>query len=292
MKNSKRVILFLSLALSAGAVFATPGNSGGGIGSCGVGQATNGCGGTGTGSTGAGNTNNGGAGGQGGIGLGGVGLGGAGGAGGVGQGGAGGLGFGGSGGLGVGLGGSSSATGGTASATGGGVLNSGNSLSGSSSGVKNSGNSSVGAVSPTQTNTGNNSTNAASNAGNNSANSAVYDSTYKAAASSSYAPDGHGPRQSCRIFIGLGGSTVSGSLSGGIPVGNDQTCLSGAKVEFMDKVNKVQPGTFQAVDYLRAACEVEGMAQMDGCSRFQPKAAAGGKPPVVGTMDSKGNIVQ
>lgn len=101
--------------------------------------------------------------------------------------------------------------------------------------------------------------------GGNSIN--VQGSTYEQAASTAYAPDGKAPRTSCRLFIGFGGTNVSGSLSGGIPIGSDQTCLSGAQIEFFDKVNKVQAGTFGPADYLRAACKVEGMDQMDGCKK-------------------------
>lgn len=97
----------------------------------------------------------------------------------------------------------------------------------------------------------------------------VGNSEYKAASAPAYAPDGSAPRTSCRIFMGLGGSGRDGSLSGGIPIGNDQTCLSGANIEFMDKVNKVKAGTFTDVDYLREACKVEGMSEATACKNLQ-----------------------
>jgi hypothetical protein len=89
-----------------------------------------------------------------------------------------------------------------------------------------------------------------------------------------YAPDGKAPRTSCRIFIGLGGSNTGGAISGGFPIGNDGICVAGAKIEFMDKVNQVKPGTFKVADYLRAACEVEGMDKTDGCKEAADKRAA------------------
>lgn len=89
----------------------------------------------------------------------------------------------------------------------------------------------------------------------------------KPSSANAYAPEGSAPRTSCRIFVGIGGTGRDGSLSGGIPVGNDQTCLSGAQVEFMNNVNRVAPGTFTGADYLLAACKVEGMDQMAACKK-------------------------
>lgn len=94
-------------------------------------------------------------------------------------------------------------------------------------------------------------------------------STYEAAASTAYAPDGKAPRTSCRLFIGLGGSQTNGSLSGGIPIANDQTCISGAQIEAMDKANKVYPGSFLIGDYLKAICKIEGMDATEGCKPKQ-----------------------
>lgn len=101
--------------------------------------------------------------------------------------------------------------------------------------------------------------------GGNSIN--VQGSTYEQAASTAYAPDGKAPRTSCRLFVGLGGTSQNGSLSGGIPIGNDQTCMSGAQIEAMDKANKVQAGTFLIGDYLLAICKMEGMDQTQGCKK-------------------------
>lgn len=89
----------------------------------------------------------------------------------------------------------------------------------------------------------------------------------KPSSANAYAPDSSAPRTSCRIFVGLGGTGRDGSLSGGIPIGNDQTCLTGAQIEAMDKANKVQPGTFLVADYLLAICKMEGMGATAGCKQ-------------------------
>lgn len=110
--------------------------------------------------------------------------------------------------------------------------------------------------------------NASGNGSGNQTQIAVGGSVYEAASAPAYAPAGSAPRTSCRLFVGLGGTSTGGSLSGGIPVGNDQTCLSGAQFEFMDRINALAPKTFESADYLRAACKVEGMGETDGCKRF------------------------
>jgi hypothetical protein len=108
---------------------------------------------------------------------------------------------------------------------------------------------------------------AGGNGAGNQTSVSVAGATYEAAASTAYAPNSGAPRTSCRIFVGLGGASVNGSLSGGLPIGNDQTCLSGAQIEFMNNVNKVAPGTFGGADYLIAACAVEGMDKMAACKK-------------------------
>ena len=102
--------------------------------------------------------------------------------------------------------------------------------------------------------------------------------TIEAAASSAYAPPAHGPRRSCRLFVGFGGSGTEASLSGGIPIGNDQTCVSGAQFEFMNDVNKLAPGTFTRDDYLKAACKVEGMAETRACETLRKQQTAAVTP--------------
>ena len=103
----------------------------------------------------------------------------------------------------------------------------------------------------------------------------------KPSAAGAYAPDARGPLMTCRIFVGLGATIREGSLSGGIPVGNDQTCMSDANLRFMDKVNSVKPGTFGAADYLRAVCKAEGMADLEGCKAVATKTVAA--PAVIPT---------
>lgn len=227
--------LFVSLACIAISVsaYATPGNNGNGNGGCGVGQQTNGCGNPGTDPTtpsygGNATANAGAVAGAVGVGVG----------------------------VGVGMGGeggratsNSNAQGGAANAQGGAGGNS--TATGGSGGAGGS---------------------AAGGSGTGGAASAVGSvtfegSTYKEAAQTAYAPDGKAPRTSCRLFVGFGGSSVNGSLSGGIPIGNDQTCVSGAMIEAMDKANKVQAGTFGIDDYLLAICAIEGMDKTKRCTK-------------------------
>jgi hypothetical protein len=105
------------------------------------------------------------------------------------------------------------------------------------------------------------------NGSGNATNVNFEGSTYKEAAQTAYAPTPSGPRTSCRLFIGFGGTNTSGALSGGVPIGQDQTCLSGAQVEFMHTVNKIKANTFTVDDYLLAVCAVEGMDKMTACKK-------------------------
>jgi hypothetical protein len=101
-------------------------------------------------------------------------------------------------------------------------------------------------------------------------------STYRAAASSAFAPGAHGPVESCRLFMGAGASGVKGSLSGGLPIGNDQACVIEASHRIMNRMNAMKPDAFKYVDYLRPACKFEGLAETDECkalTRQQPAAA-------------------
>lgn len=98
-------------------------------------------------------------------------------------------------------------------------------------------------------------------------------SNYKQAAAGAYAPRPSGPATSCRLFVGLGGTNVNGSLSGGIPIGNDQTCLSDKKLTYMDFVNSQFAGTFNKGDYLEAVCAIEGMDATEGCVAYKSSKA-------------------
>lgn len=68
------------------------------------------------------------------------------------------------------------------------------------------------------------------------------------------------PLTSCRLSISLGGSGTSGSGAGGIPIGNDETCLAAARLALMERV-----GGFSQADKLQAVCKVEGMADTSLC---------------------------
>lgn len=121
--------------------------------------------------------------------------------------------------------------------------------------------------------TGGNAAAAAGNAsaagGNGAGNVTNVDasSDYKAAASTAYAPPVPTVLRSCRLYISLGGSSVSGAGSGGIPIGNDATCLADSQIELMTKVNKSFAGKFTEADFIIAACKVEGMADMAVCKK-------------------------
>ena len=101
---------------------------------------------------------------------------------------------------------------------------------------------------------------------------------YKQAAAGAYAPRPSGPATSCRLFVGLGGTNVNGSLSGGIPIGNDQTCLSDKKLTYMDFVNSQFAGTFNKGDYLEAVCAIEGMDATEGCVAYKSSKAPVAQP--------------
>lgn len=88
--------------------------------------------------------------------------------------------------------------------------------------------------------------------------------TFERSVPSAMAPGASVPSKSCRLTIGLGGSGSAASGSGGFPIGNDQTCLSGVAIEFLDALRTRGINVDQA-DYTRAACKVEGMADTSPC---------------------------
>lgn len=90
-------------------------------------------------------------------------------------------------------------------------------------------------------------------------------SIYRVAASSAFAPGAHGPVESCRLFMGAGGATVKGSLSGGLPIGNDQACVIEASHRIMNRMNAMKPDSFSYDDYLRPVCKFEGMSETAEC---------------------------
>lgn len=66
--------------------------------------------------------------------------------------------------------------------------------------------------------------------------------------------------RNCRIGIGAGGSNINGSFTAAIPLGNDQTCLSGAMLEAMQIA-----GTFTPEEKTTVACLIEGMDKLPTC---------------------------
>ena len=100
--------------------------------------------------------------------------------------------------------------------------------------------------------------------------------TYQAPAqaATAYAPSIPQVATSCRLYISLGGAgsntATTASVSGGIPIGNDQTCLVGNQLRVMTAINDAdktagRPATFSPADFRAAACSLEGMSEMSGC---------------------------
>lgn len=114
---------------------------------------------------------------------------------------------------------------------------------------------------------GNSSAAGGNGAGNKTRVNVDASSVYEAAASTAYAPAVPTVLRSCRLYISLGGSSVGGAGSGGIPIGNDATCLADSQIELMSKVNKSFAGKFTEADFIIAACKVEGMADMAVCKK-------------------------
>ncbi len=77
------------------------------------------------------------------------------------------------------------------------------------------------------------------------------------------------PLTSCRLGLSGGGSNSSGALGFGLVMGNDATCLVGAKLTVMERV-----GGFSADERTQVACEIEGMDKLETCKRIAQKAPA------------------
>jgi hypothetical protein len=64
----------------------------------------------------------------------------------------------------------------------------------------------------------------------------------------------------CRLYLFGGGSTRDGAGSGTFPIGNDQTCLSIAMLNLMERA-----GGFTQAEKQTVVCKVEGMAALPTC---------------------------
>lgn len=170
------------------------------------------------------------------------------------------------GGTGVGQGGNASATGGNASASGGSVIGSGN----SNTSVRNDINTDIDAS--TRSNAAasvaslNSNDSKAASKGNTTSVSIGGD-TYERSAPAVFAGNIPSVARSCRLYMFGGGSNVTGAVSGSIPLGNDQTCLSGAKVDYMTAANRLFPGAFSQASFVQTICEVEGMDAVAECQQ-------------------------
>lgn len=71
---------------------------------------------------------------------------------------------------------------------------------------------------------------------------------------------------SCRLYLFGGAATRDGAGSGTMPIGNDQTCLSIAKLNLMERTGGFTQSEKQAV-----ACKVEGMAELETCKKLGAK---------------------
>lgn len=80
---------------------------------------------------------------------------------------------------------------------------------------------------------------------------------------------------SCRLYMFGGGSTRDGAGSGTIPLGNDQTCLSIAKLNLMDRV-----GGFTQAEKQAVVCKVEGMSELATCRSKKPAMKTADAPSV------------
>lgn len=125
------------------------------------------------------------------------------------------------------------------------VKNSGNSQSGSLAGVADSGNS---------------------HAKGNTTSVDVGGTVVERSAPSIFAGNVPNVVTSCRLYLFGGGSNVTGAVSGTIPLGNDQTCLSGKKLVFMEIA-----GGFSQEEKQQVACKVEGMEELATCQKFIKK---------------------
>lgn len=71
---------------------------------------------------------------------------------------------------------------------------------------------------------------------------------------------------SCRLYLFGGGSTRDGAGSGTFPIGNDQTCLSIAMLNLMERA-----GGFTQAEKQVVVCKVEGMAALPTCKSVASK---------------------
>lgn len=71
---------------------------------------------------------------------------------------------------------------------------------------------------------------------------------------------------SCRLYLFGGAATRDGAGSGTMPIGNDQTCLSIAKLNLMERT-----GGFTQSEKQMVACKVEGMAELETCKKLGAK---------------------
>jgi hypothetical protein len=100
---------------------------------------------------------------------------------------------------------------------------------------------------------------------------AVGGDNHEAAASGVFAAPIPTVATSCRLYMFGGATNVNGAASGSVPLGNDQTCLSGNNVNAMLRTNQLFPGTYSVKDIVTEQCKVEGMQTADACKNLKQK---------------------
>lgn len=103
-----------------------------------------------------------------------------------------------------------------------------------------------------------------------STNVSVGGDNYEAAASSVIAAPIPTVAKSCRLYMFGGATDRDGAVSGSIPLGNDQTCLSGINMNNMLRSNDTAqkygaPMPFTIDDIVAQACKTEGMEDVPAC---------------------------
>lgn len=87
-----------------------------------------------------------------------------------------------------------------------------------------------------------------------------FNSLYERSAPAVFAGNVPVVAKSCRLYFFGGGSNRDGAVSGTLPIGNDKTCLSGVKLDMMERIGGFTRGEMQQV-----ACGVEGMDSLQTC---------------------------
>jgi hypothetical protein len=111
---------------------------------------------------------------------------------------------------------------------------------------------------------GNSANNNKSQASGNSTAVTVGGTTVERSAPAVFAGNIPSVPTSCRLYMFGGGTNVNGAVSGSVPLGNDQTCLSIAKINLMERV-----GGFSDAEKQGVICKIEGMEELATCKKLK-----------------------